>query len=309
MLPPEIRERFLRLRQPLGAADLVYRPALLARVRLHFAAARPKVDAWRDTVYLAYLEADAADPWAQAETVDARELASESSPDPRGGFAELPPGTARGKSFEAFGKRLEEFLYRTARVRVLTAAEFKETSQPDEPEGDFRARLQQTQREARDLDLAKLRERYAPKVHRLQERIRNAEQAVQREQSQVRQSQLGAAVSFGTGILGALFGRKMVSASNVSRAGSAMRSVSKVGKEKADVAHAEEDVRALRDDLAALEAELATACADVRAEVGAASVRVDSADVTPKKGDLDVYELVLAWVPCARVGSTLTALR
>jgi hypothetical protein len=308
VLPPEIAERFMRMRQPLGGGALIYQPALLARARLHFAAARPKVDVWRDGVYFALLESDSSDPWARAESLDARDLALDAAPDPRAAFAELPPGVARAKSFAAFAKQLEEFLYRTARVSLWSAPELKETSQPDEPEGDFRARLQQSQREARDLELAKVRARYAPKVQRLQERIRNAEQKVDKEQSQVRDSRLGAAVSFGTGILGAIFGRKVLSAGNAGRAGGVVRSARKISKEKADVAHATEDLRALQDELAALEAELAQACAEVRTGIGA-GVRLERADVAPKKGDLDVYELALAWVPYARQGGELRALR
>ncbi|MEZ5965984.1 MAG: DUF87 domain-containing protein [Planctomycetota bacterium] len=309
VLPPDIPERFLRLRQPLGGGTLEYRPALLAHARLHFAAARPKVDTWRDTAYLAALD-DGPDPWQGAEELDPRDLALDREPDPRAGFAELPAGVARAKSFGALRGQLEDFLYRTARVTVLTAPELKEVSEPDENEGDFRARLRQTLRETRDRDVGKVRDRYAPKVQRLQERIRNAEQKVERERSQVRQSTVGAAVSLGTGILGAIFGRKVLSAGNASRAGSVVRSASRVSKEKADVVEAEEDLRALQDALADMESELAAACADVRSNLDVDTVRIDATEVAPRKGDLDVYELSLCWVPFGHeAGGVTRALR
>ena len=48
-------------------------------------------------------------------------------------------------------------------------------------EGDFTARVAQLAREQRDLAVEKLRNRYAPKLDRLQERIRKAEQKIDKE--------------------------------------------------------------------------------------------------------------------------------
>ena len=60
--------------------------------------------------------------------------------------------------------------------------------------------------------LAKVREKYASKLTTLQDRIRRAEQAVQVQSEQATGAKMGAAVSIGATIFGALLGRKAVSA-------------------------------------------------------------------------------------------------
>src|SRR6185436_11376934 len=88
-------------------------------------------------------------------------------------------------------------------------------SNTGESEGDFRVRLQQAARERRDAEVTRLRQKYAPKVASFQERLRRAQQSVQKEQQQSSDQKAQAAISIGASVLGALFGRKTLSASNV----------------------------------------------------------------------------------------------
>ncbi len=60
---------------------------------------------------------------------------------------------------------------------------------------------------------------------------------------------MGAAVSIGATIFGALLGRKAVSASTLGRATTAARGMGRVGKESQDVARATENVDALTAQL------------------------------------------------------------
>jgi hypothetical protein len=52
----------------------------------------------------------------------------------------------------------------------VTEYQMKLVSKPEESERDFQARIQLSGRETRDAEVEKLRERYAPKVARLQEK-------------------------------------------------------------------------------------------------------------------------------------------
>ena len=70
-------------------------------------------------------------------------------------------------------------------------------------------------------EVEQLRQKMAPKVAALEERIRKAEQAVLREKEQSKQSIFSAALSFGSSVLGAFMGRKVISATNISKAATA----------------------------------------------------------------------------------------
>lgn len=62
-------------------------------------------------------------------------------------------------------------------------------------------RLQLAVREQRDLAIDKLRESYAPKLQRIEESIRKAEQVVAREQEQAKGAKLQTAISLGATLL------------------------------------------------------------------------------------------------------------
>ena len=83
----------------------------------------------------------------------------------------------------------------------------------------------------------------------LQDRIRRAEQAVQVQSEQATGAKMGAAVSIGATIFGALLGRKAVSAGTLGRATTAARGMGRIGKESQDVARATENVGALKAQL------------------------------------------------------------
>ena len=78
-----------------------------------------------------------------------------------------------------------------------------------ESERDFRIRLQLEARTARDEAVDAVRKKYAPKQAALAERLRRAEQAVERETQQASDQKMQTAVSVGATLL-ALFGRKAV---------------------------------------------------------------------------------------------------
>ncbi len=132
----------------------------------------------------------------------------------------------RAATFTAWSKALAAHLYENARAEVLICDALKVTSEPGESEGDFRSRLALAARERRDAAVEDLRRKYAPKLQALDDRERRAQERVSREQSQASQQKLQTALSIGSSILGALMGRKALSATNLTRAASAARSAS-----------------------------------------------------------------------------------
>jgi uncharacterized damage-inducible protein DinB len=174
----------------------------------------------------------------------------------------------------------------------LTLYECKEVklwSAPDEDHATFVARVQQGLREARDLDMGKLRGSFEPKLARLQQRIARAEQKVTDEKGQVRQRQMDTAVSVGTTVLGALLGSR-----SVARAGTAVRSASRISREQQQVEAAEENLASLQTQLSELEAEFQGRLAELAGQQPTADIR--EVTVRPTKSDISVPQLDLLWI-------------
>lgn len=298
VLPPGVEERFAapRVAVPSGATA-VYRPALLGRARLHYADRAAGVDAWLRADRLAPLRPDLpADPWEGAEPPEA-ELALTGDPEPGLKFAPLPAAAGRARSYAAWRRRLTSSLYRSAPLRLFRSRPFRQYSRQGEDEAAFRARLAQLARERRDQALEKLRQRYAPKLARLGERIRAAEERVARHHSRHRHEKLQTAVSLGATLLGALFGRRAASVGTVGRATTTLRGASRSARIAEDVERAAAYLAGLREQLEALEAEFEERAAEAGERIDPSALEVEEHLVRPRKGDLEVELLALVWTP------------
>jgi hypothetical protein len=131
---------------------------------------------------------------------------------------------------------------------------------------DAVAESDQKSREQRDAAVEKLRAQYAPKLQKIEERIRNAEQVVQREEGQARGAQVQTVISVGATILTALLGRKRISYTSVGRATTAARGAQRAMQQQQDVKAAKEDLAAAHAEYERLEQELGAQIGEIQAQ-------------------------------------------
>jgi hypothetical protein len=295
-VPAGVKEAFVPWRGAAAAGEkLVYRPALLGIAKLHFVDAKAQVDTWGDASLLAPI-ADGDDLWDDAEDLGAKpEL--ESSPDPKAAFDALPAAASQPKSYVAWSKDLAECLYRMKTLDLRRSPSLKLSAKAGESEGDFKVRVSQAAREARDAAVAALRGKYAAKLDTLTGQEQRASDRVAREQSQVQQQTIQTAISVGATVLGALFGRKTFSTSTLGRASTAARGVSRTLKEREDVGGANESLESVRARRTALEAELAAEVEKLTAVSDPAQLAIETTSVRPRKSDVTVEGVSLVWVP------------
>ena len=294
VLPPGIRQFHRRT----DVESVIYFPRVVASARVTFSSARHGVDEQREFL-LAFEPDDArheAD-WDQAETLpfSSDELLEEG----RAGasYAECPTAAANEKSYPAWESQLKRWLRQNENVRLLQSKRFRLTSTPAESEGEFRVRLQQTANEERDRAVAAIRKRYGSKATTLENRLLRAEQAVSREALQANQSKVNTAVSFGTAILGAVLGRKRISATTATKVGSAIRSAGSARQRAADVERAKETADKVRADMEALNAELETEVDALETAYDAQTEELTEILIKPKVADVQVPFIGLLWMP------------
>lgn len=114
----------------------------------------------------------------------------------------------------------------------------------------------QATREQRDAAVEKLRREYAPKLTRAEEKLRHAQQVVDREKGQARAAQAQTAISVGATILTSILGNKRVNYSTIGRATTAARGAGRAMEQAGDVKRAEENVAAAQAEIESLNAEL-----------------------------------------------------
>jgi hypothetical protein len=297
VLPAGIPEVFLPVGDDVTADGRVtYRPALLGVATLHHVNAPAKVDTWDTLVLLAPLEDATTDaPWDASAVLGSRVPDLEFEPVAGAVFTVLPSVAAKPQSYTRWKKMLGACVYREHRLRLWRCTKPKLHSRPGESRGEFMGRVRDAVREQRDLEIEKLRQRFAPKLVRLEERIREAEQRIEVESSQYEEQKLQTVISIGATVVGALFGRKLGSTRSVGRATTAARGAGRAARARGDITRAREKAQALRGQLADLEARCTKDIAALRTNIDPVTVVVDEVMVSPRKSDLDVQDVVLVW--------------
>ena len=168
---------------------------------------------------------------------------------------------------------------------------------PGEAERDFRVRLQQSARERRDEAVEKLRQKYAPKLASRQERLRRAQQTVEREAEQAKHQQVQTAISVGATLLGAFAGRKVLGTSTLGRATTAARGASRSLKEQQDIGRAKETVETIQQELADLDAEFKAMTEEMESKLDPLTETLETITIKPKKSEISVQMVALAWAP------------
>jgi hypothetical protein len=273
-------------------------PALVGAARVIYSDAKLGVDETRDIVVTApIVNGPVPVDWEHAEPAHfgVRELTRE--PGHRASFDPLPPSAATPRKYAQWTKDFARWVAHSQTIELLKNSRTKAVSNVDESERDFQIRSQTALREERDREIKRVRDRYALRLSTLDDRIRRAQAAVQREQEQASESKVQTGVSVAATIVGALLGRKAVSASTLGRATTAARGAGRIGRATQDVARAQAELSALiakRDDLAQT----------IQRELDAIAAKWDTQDeplervvVKPKRGGVSVQLVALVWLP------------
>lgn len=298
VLPAAANESVLPIAGTIAAGErVVYRPVLLARVSSHYANARAGVDEWTKVVLAAPLSEDLdGAPWEGADRLAAWPTLDE-TPRADAAFGAVPAAAEREKTWARWAAQAKTAVYRDHPLELLKSKKPKAISAIGESEGAFLGRLAELRREAREVELEKLRKRYAPKLARMQEKLDRALERVDREEEQWKDRRTQTVVSGLATVVGALFGRKLASVGNIRRAASTAKNVSRTQREHGDIARAEARVEEYQQELADLDAEFREALAEAEDRAADFAPEVETLRVNTKKADLDVERLALVWVP------------
>jgi len=149
----------------------------------------------------------------------------------------------------------------------------------------------------RDAAVADLKRKYAPKLATLEDQLRRGSERIERERSQLSQQRMQSAFSIGASVLGALLGRRSMSAANVNRAASAARAATRIGRESGDVDRANESLEVIQQRQRDLQQQFDTDAATLQTRFDASAVTLHKVQVSPRKSDIAVGEVALVWTP------------
>jgi hypothetical protein len=309
ILPPEVPQFFVPLRNPKpGESSLVYKPQILGCAQIYYADAKAGVDMTVDYSYLVDVTDDAvAVNWPDAELEELADTDLEKEPaEETCLFGHLPRETAKPKAYDSWKKSYADFLYRNQKLSIFKCDDLELVSKPNESERDFRLRLTQAAREKRDQQAEQLRQKYAPKIAAVDERIRKALQVAEKKNQASKSSKLMALLNIGTAILSAFLGKKALSAATVGKVTTSVSKAGKSMKDSQDASMAEENVDVLKNQKEAIETEFKNEVAKLETTIDPQAAALDEVQIRPKKTNISVRVLALAWVPWWKAGDAMT---
>lgn len=307
VLPPSINQVFITVRSRIGQGEtIVYRPMVIGSAQLSFINDRINLRKSRELLLVTEVT-DGAFPvdWGRAEElqIDISEL--ESGPVSGALFEELPGAAGDSKNYTRWSREFVDWLYRNQLLELMQSRRFKQVSEPGESERDFRVRIKQSAREQRDQAMEKLRQKYSSRITKLEDRVRRAEQTLQRTEDQSKQHKMQTAISVGSTILGSFLGRKPVSASTLGRATTAARGAGRSMKGQEDVKRASETLEVQRQRLREMEEEFKRETDLLSEAMDQLTEELEQFTVKPLKKDIHLKLFALGWLPYRRTATGL----
>ena len=292
-LSPDVAQYFVPIRG--SASSITYNPMVVGAAKVRFSDIKTRIDTIQESVFVTpIVDQVIAVDWEAAQEAgfainDLEKAAAQGAQ-----FSALPGAASNAKSFTAWSRDFVTWIYGKQKLEVLRSPSTGLFSNQGESERDFRIRLQQSSREMRDQAIATLRNKYAPKIAALQEKIRRAQQSVDREKAQAQQAGMQTALSVGATLLTAFMGRK---ASSVSKATTALKGVGRTVGQASDVGRAQDTVETFQQQLEDLNTQFKEESDALASKIDPTTEALDKVSIVPKKTDISVQLVALAWVP------------
>jgi len=286
------------IRSMSGKSTSKYRPLMLGIGKLHFVDAKNKIDTWQETVWVAPFSDDGQDvQWDAGEAVTGGKDALIKSAPISGQFEDLPAAVLNAKNSQAFEKSFVSYLYQNQTIDLFSVPNLKLLSNAGESEAEFKERIKAQLLSQHNGDSAAMKADCQAKINALQERIRKSNEKLSGEQGKAGRRKFDLVISFLKAGVTALLGRKVISSTTISQAGSSMKKASQIGKESDSISGIEQDIVGYNDQIVDLQAKMAAEDASLMSSTDVDKIVLDKVSIRPRKTDIMAETVALMWWP------------
>jgi hypothetical protein len=298
------REAVRQLSQDEGAqievdrVQLVYEPGLIGSAEVRFVDRKRDINEQKARLLLAQGSFDLKRfDWDQAErlALSVRDLLDypEQVDEEQGPyFAPAPEDANSSREMTSLKKKLDDWLYYHSAQKITVHPELDVFQHPDETEREFKIRLQQAAREARDEEVDKLEQKYETQMERLEDKLRKEERELAEGEADYNARKQQEWAGIGESVLGFFMGRR--SSRAVSSAMSKRRMTTNAWQ---DIEESKEEIAELQKDIKTLEEELAAESQEITRKWADSLENLSTEEITPRRTDVSVDLVAIAWLP------------
>lgn len=296
VLPPQITQAYLPPAR--SVREIVYEPAVIGVASVLYTNAKHGISVTKEYTMLApFHDGPVPIDWNEAKHVELSVRDLDSTPMEGATYRQYPDAASNQKNYDAWKRQLVQHIRVSLGLSVLTSPALKLAAEDGEEERDFRIRVMHTAHERRDEALDAMRKKYASKISTLEKRIMREVQALEKQNIMAKRRKVDAAISTGNAVLGALLGTKAISATSVSKMGTAAKSTNRAMQSDQAISAAQEKLAASEYDLEKLQEELDGQLKKITEQYEDLIEELESVDVRAQSGNITVQLVGLAWVP------------
>ena len=279
--------------------QLVFQPALVGLASVAFADRKLGLDETQEFALMLPLDPAARTvDWRDAQPVELKDRDLETEPPSNALFTGgIPASISGARGLSKMAADLTDHLYRNQAFTLLYNPALKLYAKPDENERDFRARCQQVAREQRDELVDDIRRKYDVKLQRLADRKAKEEEELAEDKAQL-SGRLGEEILSGLDGVAGMFGlfgtRKRKSVSSLSKAATKRRITAQA---QADIDESKAEITRIEEDLATLQSDMEAEMSEATEEWTQSAEQMEEVKVAPRKSDVEVHLVALAWMP------------
>ncbi len=278
--------------------QLIYEPGLLGAATVRYVDRKHGIDEQREQLLLTqHLSSLASIDWSEAEAlpISLADLERRPSRVPKEEgpyFGSVPEEVNTERELRSIAKDFSDWLYYNSRLPLKAHTELGIWQQPGESERAFKIRLQDAARERRDEEVDKLRHKYQTRIERVEAKLRKYERNLAEDEAEYSARKQQEYISIGETVLNLFLGRR--SSRALSTAASKRRMSSRA---KLEIEQTKQEIEDLKDEIQELNSELEQAAEEITQKWANLLDEVTVAELKPRRADVDVELVALAWIP------------
>ena len=269
-------------------------PYLLASCDLNFFNASKKIDVKKLISHKIYLdETDNKVNWEDKEDLEDSNFSKNERSN--SSYYNVPTFIQNAREFKSLQRDFTNLIYQNHKFTLHTISALKLTSKQNENLTDFKIRVQDRLNEAIDENIEKLQLKYEKSQDRLETKLEKLYVKLEREKDQASAKTTETLISIGSSILGAFFGKSILSKTNVGKAATGIKNASKILKEKKDVKFVEAEIEEISGDITNLQEKLEQEIEKINEEYNISNYEIEETFIKPRRKDIYNVKISLLW--------------
>ena len=291
ILPKTIEEKYLFNSQ---SDEYSLQPYLLCSCNINFVNTSKNIDKKEELSYKIYLDKKI-NEISFDEIEDAKGFVFDTKSRINCTYYEVPSFLQNEREIKKVEKDFANYIYRNNKLILYKNSKLKLTSKQDELIKDFKLRVQDRLNEKIDEEIEKLQTKFEKTENSLEKKLDKLLVKLEKEKNQASAKTTNTLISIGTSILGAFFGKSVLSKTNIGKVASSARGASSILKERSDIKFVEEDIKDLSNEMEELKEKLEIQIEEINEEYSINNFEIEEFSLNLRRKDIYNTKIEILW--------------